>query len=101
MIGIRLLLGITNTVATVPGMIAPTIASALTPEGTAEEWRNVFYLCTAVALLGMFQFIFMSDGELQSWAVPPTGNLQLDVEGSNVKDTEGSSDLLGKEKNRV
>ncbi|KAK3798620.1 hypothetical protein RRG08_005031 [Elysia crispata] len=46
-----LLLGITNTVATVPGMIAPTIASALTPEvsHTFNDWNKVAVVCCWVS----------------------------------------------------
>ncbi|KAK3744228.1 hypothetical protein RRG08_017090 [Elysia crispata] len=96
-----LLLGITNTMATVPGIIAPTIAGILTPEGTAQEWRNVFYLCTAVAFLGMLLFAFMADGKLQDWAVQPEVNLQLEIEGSNVRDTRGDTALMGSEKDMI
>lgn len=50
------LFGITNTFATIPGMIAPIVAGALTPNDTSEEWRNVFYVCAAFCILGTLVF---------------------------------------------
>lgn len=38
---------------------------------TAEEWRNVFFLCFALAILGAILFAVFADGELQSWAAAP------------------------------
>lgn len=38
---------------------------------TAEEWRHVFYLCFALAILGAILFAVFADGELQSWAAAP------------------------------
>ncbi|KAH9523362.1 hypothetical protein Btru_039833 [Bulinus truncatus] len=61
--------GLTNTGGTIPGMVAPIIAGALTPNKSSEEWKNVFYVCSAVAAFGAVIFTFLSDGELQEWAV--------------------------------
>ncbi|KAK3691659.1 hypothetical protein RRG08_044879 [Elysia crispata] len=69
-----LLYGITNIAGNVPGVVAPIVASALTPNGTTEEWRTVFYLCTGIALFGLIFYLFMADGELQQWALPPDTN---------------------------
>ncbi|XP_025084631.1 sialin-like isoform X2 [Pomacea canaliculata] len=65
------LYGITNSAGTIPGMIAPLVVGALTPNRTAEEWRHVFFLCFAMAILGAILFAVFADGELQSWAAPP------------------------------
>ncbi|VDI75516.1 Hypothetical predicted protein [Mytilus galloprovincialis] len=62
------LFGITNTFATVPGMVAPIVAGALTPNDSPEEWRNVFYVCAAFCVVGMVVFGFFSSGEIQEWA---------------------------------
>ncbi|XP_025084632.1 sialin-like [Pomacea canaliculata] len=63
--------GIANTAGTVPGMIAPLVVGALTPNRTAEEWRRVFFVCAALSLLGTIVYGIFADGELQSWAAPP------------------------------
>ncbi|CAG2223698.1 SLC17A5 [Mytilus edulis] len=62
------LYGITNTFATVPGMVAPIVAGALTPNDTQEEWRNVFYVCAAFCVVGIVVFGLFSSGEIQEWA---------------------------------
>ncbi|XP_046343617.2 uncharacterized transporter slc-17.2-like [Haliotis rufescens] len=64
-----ILFGISNTVATTPGMLAPLLAGILTPNKTQEEWRNVFYVCGGVCILGTLVFGTQARGELQPWAV--------------------------------
>ncbi|PVD36714.1 hypothetical protein C0Q70_03700 [Pomacea canaliculata] len=86
------LYGLTNTVATVPGMIAPLIAGALTPNRTAEEWRRVFFVCAALAVLGAILYGVLADGELQTWAVPPSEELK--VAGPRTNTNENNEDLL-------
>ncbi|XP_035826364.1 sialin [Aplysia californica] len=96
-----ILFGITNTAATIPGMIAPLVAGAMTPNRSAEEWRSVFYVCGAVAAVGGIIYVILADGELQEWAVPPdvSGNTGMtypadgkEEEGSHSKDGEESED---------
>ncbi|GFR71103.1 vesicular glutamate transporter 3, partial [Elysia marginata] len=71
--------------------------------GTTEEWRTVFYECTAVAFSGVLIYLVMADGELQTWAIPLEANREvkvelddqdLKVEISNVKDTTGHGTAL-------
>ncbi|XP_046556711.1 uncharacterized transporter slc-17.2-like [Haliotis rubra] len=64
-----ILFGITNAAATIPGMVAPVIAGAMTPNKTQEEWRNVFYVCAGFCALGTLVFSTLARGELQPWAV--------------------------------
>ncbi|CAC5407400.1 SLC17A5 [Mytilus coruscus] len=66
------LFGLTNTLATVPGMVAPIVTSILTPNDTAEEWRNMFYVCAGVCLLGIVVFGCLASGEVQEWAKDET-----------------------------
>ncbi|XP_071109883.1 uncharacterized transporter slc-17.2-like [Haliotis cracherodii] len=64
-----ILVGVSSTVSTLPGMVAPLIAGALTPNKTQEEWRNVFYVCGGFCVLGTVVFGTQARGELQPWAV--------------------------------
>ncbi|XP_069110968.1 sialin-like isoform X2 [Argopecten irradians] len=73
------LYGITNTAATVPGMVAPIVAGALTPNDTPEEWRNVFYVCAAFDLFGALVFGMFGSGELEPWARDEDYDKQVDV----------------------
>lgn len=40
-------------------------------QGTAEEWRRVFFVCVGLAVVGAILYSILADGELQSWALPP------------------------------
>ncbi|XP_071109650.1 uncharacterized transporter slc-17.2-like isoform X1 [Haliotis cracherodii] len=64
-----ILVGISNTIASLPGMVAPLLAGALTPHKSQEEWRNVFYVCAGFCVLGIVVFGTQARGELQYWAV--------------------------------
>ncbi|XP_046577944.1 uncharacterized transporter slc-17.2-like [Haliotis rubra] len=67
-----ILFGFSNTIATTTGMLAPILAGALTPNKTQEEWRNVFYVCAGVCVLGTVVFGTMAQGEPQPWAEEKT-----------------------------
>ncbi|XP_067658855.1 sialin-like [Haliotis asinina] len=62
-----LLFGFTNTMATIPGMIAPLVAGALTPNKTAEEWRLVLCICSGFLVAGAVIFAFLASGDAQPW----------------------------------
>ncbi|XP_034407494.1 sialin [Cyclopterus lumpus] len=64
-----ILLGITNTFATIPGMVGPVIARALTKQNTIEEWQSVFYIAAAINLFGAAFYALMGRGAVQPWAV--------------------------------
>ncbi|KAI0229659.1 Sialin [Lamellibrachia satsuma] len=63
-----ILMGISNTVATIPGVVSPTLAGALTTNGTQAEWQRVFFICAAVYVIGTVAFVFLARGEEQPWA---------------------------------
>ncbi|KAK6174796.1 hypothetical protein SNE40_013375 [Patella caerulea] len=65
------LFGINNAIASVPGMVAPLVVGALTPNKTQEEWRNVFYVCGGVCLLGATVFGLFARTDLEPWAAEP------------------------------
>ena len=62
------LFGLTNTISAIPGFLAPTLAGALTPNKTQEEWQHVFLVCSAFAVLGTIVFALFARGEIQEWA---------------------------------
>lgn len=68
-----LLMGVTNTFATIPGIISPSLTGLLVTSTDEEEmksqWRIVFFVAASIYLFGaVFYWIFCS-GELQPWAV--------------------------------
>ncbi|KAH9496064.1 hypothetical protein Btru_012626 [Bulinus truncatus] len=62
------LFGISNTLATVPGIISPYIVSAMTKNGTREEWQATFYVAAGIYIFGAIWYIIMGKGEIQKWA---------------------------------
>ncbi|XP_053315715.1 sialin [Spea bombifrons] len=64
-----LLLGITNTFGTIPGMVGPVIAKSLTHENTVEQWQIVFYIAAAINVFGAIVFAVFASGTVQDWAV--------------------------------
>ncbi|XP_061645522.1 sialin [Phyllopteryx taeniolatus] len=64
-----ILLGITNTFATIPGMVGPVIARSLTANNTIEEWQTVFYIAAAINLFGATFYSIFGRGSVQPWAV--------------------------------
>ncbi|KAM6922920.1 sialin [Lycodopsis pacificus] len=64
-----ILLGITNTFATIPGMVGPVIATALTKQNTIDEWQSVFYIAAAINVFGAAFYALFGRGSVQPWAV--------------------------------
>ncbi|XP_031466706.1 sialin isoform X3 [Phasianus colchicus] len=64
-----ILLGITNSFATIPGMVGPVIAKNLTHNNTVGEWQTVFYIAASINLFGAIFFALFASGEVQDWAV--------------------------------
>uniref|UniRef100_A0A8C7KFG3 Sialin n=1 Tax=Oncorhynchus kisutch TaxID=8019 RepID=A0A8C7KFG3_ONCKI len=64
-----ILLGITNSFATIPGMVGPVIARALTKNNTIEEWQTVFYISAGINLFGAVFYTVFGQGVVQPWAV--------------------------------
>ncbi|CAF4737396.1 unnamed protein product [Rotaria socialis] len=59
--------GISNTFATIPGIVSPYIVGALT-EKDSNNWRIVFFICAAIYIIGMIVFLFIGSGDVQPWA---------------------------------
>ncbi|GMT35940.1 hypothetical protein PFISCL1PPCAC_27237, partial [Pristionchus fissidentatus] len=62
------LMGVSNTVATLPGMISPLIVGSMVAIGSASEWNFIFYVCSGIYLLGAAVYWKWSSGEVESWA---------------------------------
>lgn len=63
------LFGISNTAATVPGILAPFVVSAMTPNRSREEWQSTFYVAAAIYFFGALFYIALGQGEIQTWAM--------------------------------
>ncbi|XP_055339515.1 sialin-like [Paramacrobiotus metropolitanus] len=67
-----ILMGLSNTVSSIPGMIGPSIVGVITdgPSGNSVvAWRLVFYITAAVSMSCAIFFAIFASGELGSWEV--------------------------------
>lgn len=64
-----ILIGITNTVATLPGIISPLLTGVIVQhQSHASEWRIVFYLGGLIYFTGAIFYCIFSSGNKQTWA---------------------------------
>jgi ACS family sodium-dependent inorganic phosphate cotransporter len=64
-----ILMGITNTFGTIPGIVSPLLTGFIVHDRSASQWRIVFYIAAAIYLVGAVIYWFFASGELQPWAV--------------------------------
>ncbi|XP_018336581.1 sialin isoform X2 [Agrilus planipennis] len=62
------IVGISNTFSTLPGIISPTLTGFIVKHNTVAEWRNVFYISAGVYLFGCVTYGFLASGNLQKWS---------------------------------
>lgn len=65
-----LLMGLSNTFGTIPGMISPYIVGLITSDVTGDvvgQWRLVFYISAVIYMATATFFAFTASGELESW----------------------------------
>ena len=66
------LMGLTNTIATVPGILGPQVVGALTyHQSTRGQWQKVFYIAAVIYAFGTTIFVMFGSGKQQDWAVMP------------------------------
>ncbi|KAM9493106.1 sialin [Clarias gariepinus] len=64
-----ILLGITNTFGTIPGILAPIAVGQLVKDQSLTGWMNVFYLSAGVSVFGALYFTLFGSGKIQPWAL--------------------------------
>ncbi|XP_073706702.1 vesicular glutamate transporter 3 isoform X2 [Garra rufa] len=67
-----ILMGISNGVGTLSGMVCPLIVGALTKHKTRLEWQHVFVIASMVHYTGVIFYAIFASGEKQDWADPET-----------------------------
>nr|CAD7597792.1 unnamed protein product [Timema genevievae] len=64
----RTLIGITNTLATIPGFVVPLFVGYMTHNNqTIAQWRIIFLTMAALYVLGFAVYTLFGSGEEQSW----------------------------------
>ncbi|XP_060594913.1 sialin-like [Ruditapes philippinarum] len=68
------LMGMSNTWATIPGFLGPAVVGWLTHKhDTRDQWQIVFYIAAAVYLSGAVLYFLLSRGTVQDWNEPVRG----------------------------
>ncbi|OQV14443.1 Sialin [Hypsibius exemplaris] len=68
-----ILLGISNTFGTIPGMVGPYVVGQLTKDPLGEtipQWRLVFFISAAIYMVTAIFFGVFASGELAAWETP-------------------------------
>ncbi|KAJ1182074.1 hypothetical protein NDU88_007269 [Pleurodeles waltl] len=65
-----ILMGISNGVGTLSGMVCPIIVGAMTKHKTREEWQYVFLIAALVHYGGVIFYGIFASGDKQPWADP-------------------------------
>lgn len=74
-----ILMGISNTFATIPGIVSPYLTGVIVQDKNEDEWRIVFYISAGVYLVGCVIYWFWASGEVQEWAkVPVTESIDME-----------------------
>ncbi len=69
-----ILMGISNGVGTLSGMICPVITEEMTKDHSStgvveKEWHHVFLIAATIHFIGVIFYGIFASGELQEWAV--------------------------------
>ncbi|XP_018010829.2 sialin isoform X1 [Hyalella azteca] len=90
------LMGITNTVATVPAFLAPlTVGALISGQETLERWRLVFWLTVIIIVAGNTFFVAYYRGELQPWNEP-----NYEPDSGSVNSSESDDDQETEDEDR-
>eukprot|EP00795_Rhopilema_esculentum_P016422 gene16422-7830_t len=65
-----LLIGMSNSFATISGIVGPLVVGFVTTHETREEWQIIFFLLAAVYGFGTLVFLIFASGKKQLWADP-------------------------------
>ncbi|XP_077290239.1 major facilitator superfamily transporter 9 isoform X2 [Arctopsyche grandis] len=86
------LMGLSNTVATLPGIISPLLAGAIVTHNTAEEWRVVFFISSGIYLVGAVIYGIWCSGVRQPWAMEQsTESIHTETDQCSSPGTEKDS----------
>lgn len=74
-----ILMGISNGVGTLAGMLCPVVVQEITSDKMNEnllafEWHEVFQMAGCIHIAGVIFYYFFASGELQPWAEPKKGD---------------------------
>lgn len=63
------LMGISNTFATLPGILSPMLTGYIVQHKNSSEWQTIFHISAAVYIAGALLYALLASGKIQSWAL--------------------------------
>ncbi|XP_064597743.1 sialin-like [Liolophura sinensis] len=64
-----IIMGISNTFGTIPGIVGPFVAGVITNTGQSrQEWDMVFFISASVSTVGLLVYTLFGSGEEQPWS---------------------------------
>ncbi|BES99717.1 MFS transporter, ACS family, solute carrier family 17 (sodium-dependent inorganic phosphate cotransporter), other [Nesidiocoris tenuis] len=64
-----ILMGISNTFATFPGILSPMVTGLIVTTGSKDEWQTILYIAAAVYVFGATAYALLGSGKIQAWAM--------------------------------
>jgi hypothetical protein len=78
-----IIFGLSNTMATLPGIIAPKMTASITKNQLQSEWQIVFLISAAIYFIGTFFDLIFLDANVQSWAKIDPNSTAIEKEPIN------------------
>lgn len=78
------LMGISNTFATLPGILSPIISGYIVTNRTADEWKFVFYIAGGIYLVGAVFYGIFASAERQPWAIDETEEIHVEEKDNHT-----------------
>ncbi|XP_068189155.1 sialin [Antennarius striatus] len=78
-----ILLGITNTFGTIPGVLAPIATGYFTEDHTLAGWRKVFWVSGGINIFGALIYILFATAKIQTWAITEEEKEEVEKECSS------------------
>ncbi|XP_054461772.1 sialin [Anoplopoma fimbria] len=85
-----ILLGITNTFGTIPGVMAPIATGYFTVDRTLAGWRKVFWVAAGINVGGALFYTLFGSGEIQPWAITEEDREEAEKDRSRSNSREYS-----------
>lgn len=81
------LMGITNGIGAITGIVAPYLVGALTPNRTVDEWRVVFWISCGILVGTNIVYLIWASGKTQPWNTPTSHQpLENGIKGTDEKE---------------
>ena len=63
-----ILMGVSNTLGTIPGIISPSITGYLTEDKSIGAWQHVFIITAFIYAIGAIFYGIFASGDRQEWS---------------------------------